>query len=384
MKPFRILYVLTEPFGVGGVQSDILSLAPYFVSHGHEVFVACPSGIQDEKLVATGAVHLPLSVHFRSPRQLKESISRLRTLIEKVQPNVLAPQSLRSSLAIYFAARDLPLYRITTIHNIHTTFNYVFAGKLLDICSDFVIFESTHEFRMLSRLGLSREKTTIIPSGVDTDQFFRTSRQTRLIEAEWGIPEGAFLFGCVARLSPEKAHSDLFHAFNAVLKTLPDAHLLLVGDGPLEDSLRELARFLGISRNVHFLGHRSNVRDFLNLMDVFVLASHRESLPRAAREAMACGKPIVATSVGATREVVQPNVNGFLVPPKNPASLSEAMLKIALNATLREEMGQAGERLVRQRFSNQVWSEKNEELYVRASNGKPRIGAISALNMGVP
>lgn len=383
MKTFRLLYILTEPFGVGGVQSDILSLAPYFTGHGHEVFVVCPPGSQNAKLAATGAIHVPLSVHFRSPWQFRSSVVQLRKIIEEIKPDVLAPQSLRSSLALYFAARDLPLYRITTIHNIHTTFHYSFAGKLLNTCSDFVIFESTHEFRMISRLGLSRKKTTIIPSGVDTNQFFRTPRPTNLIEPAWGIDEGAFLFGCVARLSPEKAHTDLFGAFKIVLETIPDAHLLLIGDGPLEESLRDHARILGIERNIHFLGHRSNVRDFLNLMDVFVLASHRESLPRAAREAMACGKPIVATSVGASREVVLHNVNGLLVPRGKPGLLARAMLKIAMDPVLLKEMGIAGENLVRDRFNNRTWSQKNEELYIRASIGKPRPGSSPTLNPGV-
>ena len=123
---------------------------------------------------------------------------------------------------------------------------------------------------------------------------------------------------------------------------------------------------MGISDYVHFAGQRSNVRDYLNLFDVFVLASTRESLPRAAREAMACGLPVIATRVGASREVVRDGYNGFLVPPGNADQFARAMIHLMFEPELRKLMGQRSLSMIEERFSLKKWLEDNERVYLKA------------------
>jgi glycosyltransferase involved in cell wall biosynthesis len=363
---FHLLYILTEPFGMGGVQSDMKSLGPYFVSRGHQVTIACPVGDQLSHLVRGGVRHVPFNVHFRSRSEFLEQARNLRELIGTVRPTVLAPQSIRSSWVCHSAARDLPLRRVTTIHNIHTTMNYLWAGVLLNRCSDQVIFESEHEHTMLTRLGLSKKKTQVIPSGIDTDAFYRTPRPEDL----WSeLPEksrNCVIFGCVARLSPEKAHKDLLTAFRRIHDRYPATRLVLVGDGPLRGELEHKVRTLGLSASVVFTGQRSNVRDYLNLFDVFVLASTRESLPRAAREAMACGRPVIATRVGATREAVHHGKTGLLVSPGRPGMLAQAMEEMILSPERRKGMGEAALSLIQGRFSLTRWLAENEKVYCAA------------------
>jgi len=363
---FHILYILTEPFGMGGVQSDMKSLGPYFVSKGHRVTIACPEGDQVSHLLKGGVRHIPFDVHFRTRSEFREKTGNLRKLIEEVRPTVLAPQSIRSSWVCHSAARDLPLERITTIHNIHTTLNYLWAGVLLNRCSDQVIFESECEHDRVTRLGLSRKKTRIIPSGIDTDAFYRTSRPEELWKEMPEKSRNCVIFGCVARLSPEKAHKDLIMAFRTIHVRYPATRLLLVGDGPLRQELEAQVKALGLSGAVVFSGQRSNVRDYLNMFDVFVLASTRESLPRAAREAMACGRPVIATRVGASREVVHHGKTGLLVPPGRPGALARAMEEMILSPRRRKEMGEASLDLIAGRFSLKRWLEDNEKVYIEA------------------
>jgi glycosyltransferase involved in cell wall biosynthesis len=367
--PFRLLYLLTEPFGTGGVQSDMKSLGPHFVRNGHEVFIACPPGDQLDVLEKGGVVHIPFDVHFKTPGQFQTCKKRLRELIETIRPTVLAPQSIRSSWLCHAAAKDLPIPRITTIHNIHTPFNSLWAGFLLNRCSDAVVFESEHEHQRLTKMGLDSQKTTVIPSGIDTTTFYPIERSQALWETIPGLSEHSVIFGCVARLSPEKAHSDLLKAFSEVRKEIPDSRLILVGDGPLKESLILQTKRLGLEHLVHFAGQQSAIREYVSLFDIFVLASTRESLPRAAREAMACGKPIIATRVGATREVVHHGKSGLLVPPGNPAKLAKAMISLGSDPKTREAMTSLSLELIRKRFSLDIWLSENEALYKKASSG---------------
>lgn len=363
---FHILYILTEPFGMGGVQSDMKSLGPYFVSKGHQVTIACPEGDQISHLLNGGVRHIPFNVHFRSPNEFKNQSRKLRNLIEEVRPTVLAPQSIRSSWVCHASAKDLPLRRITTIHNIHTTMNYLWAGFLLNRCSDEVIFESEHEHDRLTRLGLSRSKTQIIPSGIDTDTFYKTNRPEELWRELPEKSRNCVIFGCVARLSPEKAHKDLLKAFRKIHTQYPATRLLLVGDGPLREELIAQMKALNLSSSVVFVGQRSNIRDYLNMFDVFVLASTRESLPRAAREAMACGRPVIATRVGASKEVVHHGKTGLLVSAGRPDELTKAMEEMILSPNRRREMGEAALSLIEERFSLIRWLEENEKVYQKA------------------
>ena len=170
----------------------------------------------------------------------------------------------------------------------------------------------------------------------------------------------------MARLSEEKAHRDLLAAYAVVRKNYPSTRLVLVGDGPLRAEIENQARSLGISPFVHFAGQQNNVREWLNLFDVFVLASTRESLPRAAREAMACGLPVIATRVGATREAVSDGHNGFLVAPGHVDALARAMIHLLFDPSLRVRMGAFSRQMIEDRFSQALWLSENEAVYRQA------------------
>ena len=242
--------------------------------------------------------------------------------------------------------------------------NALWAGVILNRASHLVIFESDHEHRRITRLGLSRRKTRVIPSGIDTETFYPDPEARQKMRA--ALPDlgpDDVVFGCVARLSEEKAHDNLLASYAVVRKTYPKTRLVLVGDGPLRGEIESRARELGIAPFVHFAGQQRNVREWLNLFDVFVLASTRESLPRAAREAMACGLPVIATRVGATREAVRDGENGFLVPPAQVDSFARAMIHLLFDPDLRVRMGRESRRMIDARFSQSTWLADNESVY---------------------
>jgi glycosyltransferase involved in cell wall biosynthesis len=151
-----------------------------------------------------------------------------------------------------------------------------------------------------------------------------------------------------ARLHKQKRHSDLLKAAALV----PNALFVLAGDGPERGKLEELANRLGIASRVVFLGERNDVPKLLVCCDVFVLPSMYEGLPVSVLEAMAVGRPVVATAVGGTDEVVEDGVTGILVPPREPAKLAAEITRVCDDRALADSLSAAGKRRVRESFSS--------------------------------
>jgi glycosyltransferase involved in cell wall biosynthesis len=377
----KILYLMTEPFGVGGVQSDILTLSEDLSSGGHEIFVATTPGVLLEELQSKGARHLNIDFAYKGAAGLMRAARGLREAIRQNTIELVAPQSVRSTIASYGALRAVPFgYRVpttgcripivTTVHNIHNPIHFRYAGHILQRCADYVIFESHYERNRLLQSGLADSKSAVIHSGIDTDRFVPRSPDPELA-ARYGLEPGRHrIFGIVARLSEEKGHNYLLEAFAAVHQRRPDTRLMVIGDGPLLGVVRDQAKELGLSDVVVFTGMQRNIPDHLALLDVFVLSSTRESFPLAAREAMAAGKPVIAPRIGGCPEVVDNEVTGHLFESRNVSQLRDRMLDILKDDAF-VGMGQAARERVERLFSRRSWVEGDERIYRSWHHPKP-------------
>jgi glycosyltransferase involved in cell wall biosynthesis len=148
---------------------------------------------------------------------------------------------------------------------------------------------------------------------------------------ELGLDAGTALVGTVARLQEVKGHRFLIEASAAVLRGRADVHFVLVGDGPLRSEIEHQAATLGIADHVHLLGDRTDVSRLISGFDLVVLASLHEGLPNAVMEAMTAGVPVVATSVGGTKELIADGETGYLVPPANSAALAARIISALAN-----------------------------------------------------
>jgi glycosyltransferase involved in cell wall biosynthesis len=371
----KLMYLMTEPFGVGGVQSDMLALSEHLTKKGHEIFVATTPGVLLEELLSTHAHFVNLDFHIKGPKALLHSALRLRKVIVEEEIEVLAPQSVRTTLVSFVGLRVLPCnYRvtktgqrlpiITTIHNIHNPRYCKYGGYLLNACSDYVIFESHYERNRLLANGLSTNKSTVIHSGIDTERFQRGDPAPALL-TQYGLDKQQHtIFGIVARLSEEKGHHYLLHAFATLYREDKSLRLMIVGDGPLRPQTQALATTLGIVEGVIFTGLQRNVPAYLALFDVFVLASTRESFPLAAREAMAAGKAVIAPNIGGCPEVVDDGTTGYLFEAGNTHDLAAKMRQIIGNKRFVECGRQAAGRAARL-FSEQQWIEGDEAVYLK-------------------
>jgi glycosyltransferase involved in cell wall biosynthesis len=167
---------------------------------------------------------------------------------------------------------------------------------------------------------------------------------------------------CVANFRAQKDHATLLLAFKQVLEQIPEARLLLVGDGPLKFNLIEMSKELRISNAVSFSGPVDNVWDHLARASVFALASVYEPLGIAVLEAMAAGLPVVATDVGGIPELVRHGANGLLVSPGNPRALALALLELLNNTVKAERLGKTAA-LDAAQFRTQKMLEEYFDLY---------------------
>jgi glycosyltransferase involved in cell wall biosynthesis len=176
----------------------------------------------------------------------------------------------------------------------------------------------------------------------------------------WGIPQGAFVIGTVARLAPVKNHALVLRALQRLDE---DVHLVLIGGGPSRHALEELAKELHIDQRVHFTGPLAETQNLHQFFDVSVLCSFSEGFPNAVIEALAAGCPVIATPVGGVPEVIVERQTGLLVPVDQPDALAASVQELRRDARLRERLCEAGPACVRSRYHQTVVIAQLEALY---------------------
>ena len=188
-----------------------------------------------------------------------------------------------------------------------------------------------------------------IYNGVDLSRYENQEPCCTLPE-EYGMEPGSQIVGVVARLEPEKGHPTLLEAWPAVLRSVPDAYLLIVGEGSRRDALEALARDLHIAHRVVFTGRRDDVPAVTAALDVAVLPSYREAQGLSILEALALSRPVVASDVGGIPEVITDGVTGLLVPPHDPDALAAAIARLLRDHPYADTLGRAGHDMVHDRF----------------------------------
>ncbi len=199
--------------------------------------------------------------------------------------------------------------------------------------------------RFLRRFGLTPAKLRVVPNGIDLTRFDRP--RPGVNQAPWKAMAGRPVVLTVARLDRQKGHVHLLEAAALV----PEATFVLAGDGPERGALESRAGELGLADRVFFLGYRTDVPALLSSCDLFVLPSLFEGLPLAVLEAMAAGKPVIASAIGGVDEVVTHGDTGLLVPPANPPALAGAIRAVLASPLLASRLASAARARVEREFS---------------------------------
>jgi glycosyltransferase involved in cell wall biosynthesis len=219
--------------------------------------------------------------------------------------------------------------------------------------------------------GFPAGKIHVIHNGVDLDRFTPAEADPGL-RASLGVPGDAPLAGLVAYLRPEKNIETFLRAAAIVRERIPDAHFVVVGDGPERKKLESLTDELQIRDAVHFAGLCPDVREWVRAIDVLLLTSICEAFPVSLLEAMACGKPVIATGVGAIPEMIVPGQTGFLTRPRDHAGVADAICNLLRDPAAAHAMGRRGRRKVEDHFSLDSMVRGYKDLFLRQLQKKRR------------
>jgi glycosyltransferase involved in cell wall biosynthesis len=234
---------------------------------------------------------------------------------------------------------------------------YVFIEKIAAVCSSAIFSQNKQDIATAIKEKIcAPSKIIYLGNGIDLARFDGSKYPENIKAAkrkELKIPAGVKVVGIVGRLVKEKGYLDLFEAFKTVLKKYPRSILLLVG--PIENKKKDgidlsIVKNYAIGGNTIFLGQRTDTEAIYPLMDVFVLPSYREGFPRTIIEASAMERPIVATRVRGNVEAVENNKTGFLVSPRNPEELAQAILYLLDNPEAAAVMGRAARKKAIEEF----------------------------------
>jgi len=303
------------------------------------------------------------------------SKEHIKNLLKKKDVDVIHAQGAIHTLEAYLAVKSLRSDEtpsiVTSVHSIPNGEllqrpKRIVMTTVLNVCSHMILPVSYNTKELLIRHRLNPQKTVVVHNAVDLDVFDNVARQGQIgVHRRKGI-EPAIV--CAANLIYVKGQEYYLLAAAEVLKTHPGT-FYVVGSGPRRKQLEELVHRLGIEKDVVFTGRIQWPEIYYLLSDVAdicVSAALKEEFPFYILECMAARKPIVATNVGGVSEAVKDGVSGYLVPPKDPTSLAKAILKLIDCPDHARQMGKKGRRLVEQRFSMEVITNKLNDIYESA------------------
>jgi glycosyltransferase involved in cell wall biosynthesis len=216
----------------------------------------------------------------------------------------------------------------------------------------------------LEELRLDPAKVISIPTGVDLSVFNPNGVEENRVRREMGMDERTPLIGIVAVLRSWKGHRLFLESVPPILRQVPQARFLIVGDGPQRANIRRWIQDMGLAEAVMMLGHREDIPEVFSVLDVVVSASTAaEGVPQALLQALAMRRPVVATRVGAVPEVIRHEETGLLVPPRDPAALAAAIAALLADPERGASLGNAGRQLVEKEFALEVMVDRLEDLY---------------------
>ncbi len=241
------------------------------------------------------------------------------------------------------------------------------VDRLIGRSVDYYIAVSTANARYLAEeKKLPPEKIAVIHNGCDLNRFDPAHRAPEGLRESLGFGSGDPVLVVLGRLEPQKGHRVLLKALPLIRACFPAIRVVCVGDGSLREELSAQSYALGLKDCVKFVGFQSNVEDWIALASATVLPSFYEGLPLAAIESLAAGKPVLASAVDGTPEVVRHGITGLTFPPGNPEELAETVCRILRDPDLGRAMGQAGRRWVLEHFGLHQQIEKMQALYCAA------------------
>ncbi len=354
----KILHVETGRHFYGGPQ-QVMYLMSALQVRGHECTLVCPPGSGID--TAARATAIPVRNLFCAGDLDLPFAYRLTQYINESQPDILHCHSRRGAdvlggLAASFA--DVPAVVSRRVDN--TEMQLVAALRYRPFRRIIAISETIAA--VLRDHGIDGERIAVIRSAVDSNAFAGPF-DCDVFRREFGLPDDALVIGAAGQLIERKGYRYLLDAVAALAGTHPPLRVLLFGEGPLEERLREQAARLAIDGIVNFPGFRDDLDRYLGCFDIFAHPALSEGLGVATLKAQAAGVPVVGFAAGGLVEAVEHETSGLLVAPEDADALARALASLIVDPDLRERMGEAGRERARREFSIDAMADAHAALY---------------------
>lgn len=323
----KILYVITG-LGMGGAETQVIALADKMTEIGHEVILISLVGEAIVKPKSSSIVCYEMNM-MKTPLSLISTYNSIRGLLRQHQPDVIHSHMVHANLMMRFIRLSFPMKRlICTAHSNNEggklrRFLYRLTNTLCDVFTN--VSESA--IKTFEEQHVAKNNQMIcVHNGIDTQRFQHSSLLRNKLRSEFEIENDKVLFIAVGSFNTAKDYPNLLNAFQKIIFQGNNAHLIIVGDGPLRSGIEAQINTLKISEQVTLLGVRNDIPELMSAADIFVLSSAWEGFGLVVAEAMACQLPVVATDCGGVKEVV--GGYGILTPPQDSDALAKNMMSL--------------------------------------------------------
>ena len=363
----RLRLVHTESScGWGGQELRVLNEAAGMARMGHDVLIAAPPesriyGEAQRRHIATCA--LPIA------RKSFAGWRAMRGFLRERAPQVVNTHSSTDSWLVTLAClglKNAPAI-VRTRHISAPIPDNAGSRWLYGRAAHVVTTGEALRLQVIEQTRVSPSLVTSVPTGVDLTRF--QPGDPAVARATLGLAPDDFLVGIVATLRSWKGHRYLLDALHQIDDVR--VKVVIVGGGPGEIPLQQQTQALGLAKRVVMAGQRDDVLPWLQSLDVFALPSYaNEGVPQAIMQAMACGLPVITTSIGAIGEVARDNATALIVEPRNAAAIAAAILRLRDDDGMRRRLGEAGQVDAKSRFSEGRMLDAMEHIFVAVAAGR--------------
>jgi L-malate glycosyltransferase len=357
-----------------GGQNQVLLTVNGLRAIGHRAALVAHPGGELRRRAAEGLELIPIAPRTEMDLSAAWKLSRLvkqlaPDVIHAHDPHGVAMASLALSLGAPAAkGGPMPVLVASRRVDFHLKGNSFSRWKYRQV--DCFIAASEAIRRMLVADSVPEDRTVTVHEGIDVEHVAAAPAVN--VHEAFFLPHGAPIVGNVAALVPHKGQRYLIDAAHQVVQQVPDARFVILGEGDLREQLEKQVREHHLERHVLLPGFRTDVLGCIKGFDLFAMSSVTEGLGTSLLDAMACARPIVATTAGGIPEIVEDGVNGLLVPPRDHTALANAIVRALKDDALRRRMGDAGLTRVNASFTVDKMVAETASVYVRVA-GRPHI-----------
>ncbi len=365
----------------GGACAVVLAITRALIERGDEVWVLSFDPETDRRFLEAGARLVRPPFWFRSinPTDLL-LLGYFWRLCLREKFDLVATHTSKGGFLGRLAARMAGVPHV--VHHAHglsfcrpisprAVRFYVALERFAAKSGDLIIAVNEHQRRLAVQLGVEvEERTCTVPNGIDLSRFEHADRDAT--RRRLGFNASTLLIGAVGRMEAPKGFPYFIQAIPRVLQRIPSAHFVIAGDGELRSSLELEAQRVGVADRTHFIGFQRDIPNILAALDIFAQPSLWEGLPVSLIEALAAGKPIVASDIEGNREIVDDGVTGVIVPPADSRALADALVDLALRPERAQHLGRNARHAAKERFSEERMVRQVLATYDRLLASAPR------------